>query len=137
MGIRFPVPPSFARAHCEENVLFPARKTDRHEETQGSRGQLMEGFEIGHIRTTFGTDLWRRAPKGRYRAAAHHETKISFADEPPAIWILSAEKKVISIFERVNRDLKTTVLMVTHEADFAPGQTSDRLKDGEIEFDRR
>src|SRR5579872_7205156 len=35
---------------CEENVLFPARKTNQHEKLRKRAVQLMEDFEIGHIR---------------------------------------------------------------------------------------
>ncbi len=124
---------------CEENVLFPARKTNRHEELRPYAVQLMKDFEIGHIRGKLSGQI---SGGERQRVAIARalimRPKYLLADEPTGNLDSASGEKVISIFERVNRESKTTVLMVTHEPDYAArAQRQIGLKDGEIEFDKR
>jgi len=124
---------------CEENVLFPARKTKRHEELRKYAVQLMEDFEIGYIRNKLSGQI---SGGERQRVAIARalvmRPKYLFADEPTGNLDSVSGEKVIAIFERINRDLKTTVLMVTHEQDYATrARRQIGLKDGEIEFDTK
>jgi ABC-type lipoprotein export system ATPase subunit len=124
---------------CEENVLFPARKTNRHEELRKYAVQLMEDFEIGHIRKKLSGQI---SGGERQRVAIARamvmKPKYLLADEPTGNLDSISGEKVIGIFERINREQRTTVLMVTHEQDYA-ARTGRQigLKDGEIEFDRK
>jgi putative ABC transport system ATP-binding protein/lipoprotein-releasing system ATP-binding protein len=124
---------------CEENVLFPARKTDRHEELRPYAVQLMEEFEIGHIRKKLtGQISGGERQRVAIARALIMKPKYLLADEPTGNLDSVSGEKVISIFERVNRTFKTTILMVTHESDYAARAGRQiGLKDGEIEFDRR
>jgi putative ABC transport system ATP-binding protein/lipoprotein-releasing system ATP-binding protein len=124
---------------CEENVLFPARKTDRHEELRDYAVQLMEDFEIGHIRKKLtGQISGGERQRVAIARALIMRPKYLLADEPTGNLDSVSGEKVISIFERVNRELKTTILMVTHEPDYAArAKRRIGLKDGEIEFDKR
>ena len=124
---------------CVENVLFPARKTNRHQELRGYADQLMEDFEIAHIREKLSGQI---SGGERQRVAIARalimRPKYLLADEPTGNLDSVSGEKVISIFEKVNRELKTTVLMVTHEQDYAARAGRQiGLKDGEIEFDRK
>ena len=124
---------------CEENVLFPARKTNRHEELRKYAVQLMEDFEIGHIRKKLSGQI---SGGERQRVAIARalimRPKYLLADEPTGNLDSVSGEKVISLFEKINRDFKTTVLMVTHEPDYAARAGRQiGLKDGEIEFDRK
>ncbi len=124
---------------CEENVLFPARKTNRHEELRKYAVQLMEDFEIGHIRKKLSGQI---SGGERQRVAIARalimRPKYLLADEPTGNLDSVSGEKVISLFERVNKDQKTTVLMVTHEPDYAARAGRQiGLRDGEIEFDRK
>jgi lipoprotein-releasing system ATP-binding protein len=123
---------------CEENVLFPARKTGRQEELRGHAVQLMEDFEISHIRRKLpGQISGGERQRVAIARALVMKPKYLFADEPTGNLDSVSGEKVISLFERVNRERGTTVIMVTHEPDYA-ARAGRRigLKDGEIEFDR-
>ena len=124
---------------CEENVLFPARKTNRHEELRPFAVQLMKDFEIGHIRSKLSGQI---SGGERQRVAIARalimKPKYLFADEPTGNLDSVSGEKVISLFEKVNKELKTTILMVTHEQDYAARAGRQiGLKDGAIEFDRK
>jgi putative ABC transport system ATP-binding protein/lipoprotein-releasing system ATP-binding protein len=124
---------------CEENVLFPARKTNRHEKLRKYAVQLMEDFEIGHIRKKLSGQI---SGGERQRVAIARalimKPKYLLADEPTGNLDSVSGEKVIALFEKINRELKTTVLMVTHEQDYASRASRQiGLRDGEIEFDRK
>jgi|SRR5581483_4513073 len=124
---------------CEENVIFPARKTERHEELRPYGIKLMEEFEISHVRNKLSGQI---SGGERQRVAIARalvmRPKYLFADEPTGNLDSVSGEKVISIFERINKELGTTILMVTHEPDYAARATRQiGLKDGEIEFDQR
>lgn len=124
---------------CEENVLFPARKLNRQESLRKYAVQLMENFEIGHVRKKLSGQI---SGGERQRVAIARalvmKPKYLFADEPTGNLDSVSGEKVISLFERVNKDLKTTILMVTHEPDYAARAGRQiGLKDGNIEFDRK
>jgi putative ABC transport system ATP-binding protein len=60
--------------------------------------------------------------------------KILFADEPTASLDITSAKVILDLFQRLNRELGQTVVMVTHEPE--DRKFVDRviwLKDGEIE----
>jgi ABC-type lipoprotein export system ATPase subunit len=123
---------------CEENVVFPARKTARQEELRPYAVKLMEDFEIGHVRHKLSGQI---SGGERQRVAIARalvmKPKYLFADEPTGNLDSLSGEKVISIFERINQELGTTVLMVTHESDYAARAARQiGLKDGEIEFDK-
>lgn len=124
---------------CEENVLFPARKTGRQEELRKYGVQLMETFEIGHIRQKLPGQI---SGGERQRVAIARsmvmKPKYLFADEPTGNLDSVSGEKVIALFEKINREMKTTILMVTHEGDYA-ARAGRRigLKDGAIEFNRK
>lgn len=124
---------------CEENVIFPARKTERQEELRPYGVKLMEEFEIGHVRNKLSGQI---SGGERQRVAIARalvmRPKYLFADEPTGNLDSLSGEKVVSIFERINKELGTTILMVTHESDYAARASRQiGLKDGEIEFDRK
>src|SRR5581483_1511464 len=124
---------------CVENVLFPARKTNRHEELRSYAVQLMDDFEIGQIQNKLSGQMsgGERQRVAIARAMVMKRRSL-FADEPTGNMDSVSGETVISIFEKVNRELKTTILMVTHAQDYASRAGRQiGLKDGNIEFDRK
>jgi putative ABC transport system ATP-binding protein len=62
-----------------------------------------------------------------------HNPKILFADEPTANLDSESSKTVLDIFLRLNRDENLTIVMVTHEKDYAKLADRDiELFDGKI-----
>ncbi len=124
---------------CEENILFPARKTRRHESLRASAKELMEIFEI---------DLLAKKSPGEISGGERQRVAIAraiimkprylFADEPTGNLDSVSGEKVIKIFEAINRRDKTTIVMVTHDQAYASRANRQiGLIDGKIEFDRR
>jgi len=62
-----------------------------------------------------------------------HSPKILFADEPTANLDSESSKRVLDIFLRLNKDENLTIVMVTHERDYAKIADRDiELFDGKI-----
>jgi predicted ABC-type transport system involved in lysophospholipase L1 biosynthesis ATPase subunit len=73
------------------------------------------------------------AAAGIRRPGARNKPRILFADEPCANLDTATSRQILELFRNLNRDLKQTIVMVSHE----PWHTEyfDRvitLKDGEI-----
>ncbi len=139
MGFVFQFHYLLPELNCEENVLFPARKTDRHEELRSHAVQLMEDFEIGHIRKKLSGQI---SGGERQRVAIARamvmKPKYLLADEPTGNLDSISGEKVLSIFERVNQKNGTTVIMVTHDQGYAHrARRRIGLVDGRIDFDER
>jgi putative ABC transport system ATP-binding protein/lipoprotein-releasing system ATP-binding protein len=124
---------------CEENILFPARKTGRHEELRGSAKELMKAFDI---------DLLAEKSPGQISGGERQRVAIAraiimkprylFADEPTGNLDSVSGEKVIKIFEEINRRDQTTIVMVTHDQAYAArAHRQIGLIDGRIEFDKR
>jgi len=139
MGFVFQFHYLLPELNCEENVLFPARKTNRHEELRKTAVRLMEDFEIGPIREKLpGQISGGERQRVAIARALIMSPKYLLADEPTGNLDSVSGDKVISLFERINQERKTTVLMVTHEPAYAArAKRQIGLKDGEIEFDRK
>lgn len=122
-----------------ENILMPARKTDRERERRKYALFLMKEFNILHCRDKLpakmsGGELQRTA----IARSLIMEPEILFADEPTGNLDSENGDKIMEIFRKVNKELGTTIIMVTHETDYA--HKADRvihLVDGTIARDRR
>ncbi len=124
---------------CEENVLFPARKTNRHEELRKKAVRLMDQFEIGPIRAKLpGQISGGERQRVAIARALIMDPQYLFADEPTGNLDSVSGEKVMEIFRQTNRESKTTIIMVTHDLGYANrAKRRIGLKDGAIEFDRR
>lgn len=122
-----------------ENILMPARKTNRENERKEYALFLMKEFNILHCKDKLpakmsGGELQRTA----IARALIMEPEIIFADEPTGNLDSENGNKIMEIFRKVNKEFGTTIIMVTHEADYA--KRADRvihLVDGTIASDRR
>ncbi len=120
-----------------ENILMPARRTQTHEQRRPVAEELLREFDIEHCRDKI---------PGKMSGGEQQRTAIArslimqpqylFADEPTGNLDSVNGAVVISIFERVNEQYGTTVLMVTHEADYAArARRQIQLVDGEVARD--
>jgi putative ABC transport system ATP-binding protein/lipoprotein-releasing system ATP-binding protein len=103
-----------------ENVLMPARKTNKQIEKREHAEYLLKEFGLDkkHDR------LPRQLSGGEQQRVAIARALIMqpqylFADEPTGNLDSVNGEKVMNIFKTINQDMKTTVIMVTHDPDFA------------------
>jgi lipoprotein-releasing system ATP-binding protein len=124
---------------CLENILMPARKTDRHRSMEKEAVKLMEDFEIGHVKAKVpGKVSGGERQRVAIARALIMRPKYLFADEPTGNLDSASGERVMRIFEKVNRRDKTTIIMVTHDQGYANrAKRRIGLKDGMVEFDRK
>lgn len=120
-----------------ENILMPARKFGEERERKRYAVSLMEQFDVIHCRDKLpsqmsGGEMQRTA----IARSLVMEPEFLFIDEPTGNLDSENGEKVMQILEEVNEDLGTTILMVTHEQDYAErGSRQIHLMDGMIEKD--
>jgi putative ABC transport system ATP-binding protein/lipoprotein-releasing system ATP-binding protein len=120
-----------------ENILMPARKFRLEQKKRDYALSLMESFGVIHCRDKIpskmsGGEMQRTA----VARAIVMQPDILFADEPTGNLDSENGEKVMEIFRKINRELGTTVIMVTHEADYAAMASRQiRLVDGAIDYD--
>lgn len=117
-----------------DNVLMPARKA----------GLLKEKQEYAkHILKTVGLeDRFDHKPRelsgGQAQRVAIARALVMnphflFADEPTGSLDSANSARVLEIFQKINEELKTTIVMVTHDQDLAAATTRQiQLNDGQI-----
>lgn len=135
MGFIFQFHFLLAELNALENVLMPARKSGREEDRRDYAEELLRQFGLG--------DKMRRLPRQlsggeQQRVAIARalvmEPQYIFADEPTGSLDSANGGNVMQIIQDVNQRLKVTVIMVTHEADFAQlAKRRVHLVDGKIQ----
>ncbi len=122
-----------------ENILMPARKYKLEQKKRDYALSLMESFEVIHCRDKIpskmsGGEMQRTA----VARALVMQPDILFADEPTGNLDLENGAKVMNIFRRINKEFGTTILMVTHEPDYAAMASRQiHLVDGMIDMDSK
>ncbi len=117
-----------------ENVLMPARKGGRENEMRGHALDLLREFGL-HEKSD---RLPRQLSGGEQQRVAIARALVMnprylFADEPTGSLDSVNGEKVMSIFQDVNRRLGTTVVMVTHDPEFASrAKRAIHLVDGRL-----
>lgn len=120
-----------------ENILMPARKYRMEQKKRDYALSLMESFEVIHCRDKVpskmsGGEMQRTA----VARALVMQPDILFADEPTGNLDSENGEKVMNIFHKINKDLGTTIIMVTHEPDYAAMASRQiHLVDGRIDYD--
>lgn len=122
-----------------ENVLMPAVKTGQFAAKRSKAEGLLSQFGIAEKLHRFPRQL---SGGEQQRVAIARslimEPKFVFADEPTGSLDTANGEMVMDIFKQINESLKTTIVMVTHEPDFATYATRQiHLSDGQIIGDVR
>ncbi len=118
-----------------ENVLMPARKAGLLKEKLILAEELFEKFDLKEK---------MHEPPGRLSGGQQQRVAIVrsmimnpayiFADEPTGSLDSSNGRKVMEIFKSINREDKTTIILVTHDTEFANYSSRKiTLVDGEIQ----
>jgi putative ABC transport system ATP-binding protein/lipoprotein-releasing system ATP-binding protein len=120
----------------EENVLIPARKSSRHKEPGIIRyaDELIGEFGISHVRSHYPSQL---SGGERQRVAVARalimEPDYIFADEPTGNLDSKNGEVIMKLFKQINREKHTTIIMVTHDTEFAAiAKRRIHLVDGKI-----
>ncbi len=124
-----------------ENVLLPARKRGDHESPhrRGLALSLLEEFDLSdriHSRP------YQLSGGERQRVAVARalimEPDFLFADEPTGNLDSKNAERVLSIFQRINTEKRTTIVMVTHsDRDSHYAHRIINLFDGQIATESR
>jgi ABC-type lipoprotein export system ATPase subunit len=120
-----------------DNILMPARKFKQENKRRERAMSLMDRFDVMHCKNKRPSEM---SGGEQQRVAIARslimEPDLLFADEPTGNLDSVNGEKVMRIFEDINANHNTTILLVTHEADYAARAGRQiRLKDGEIEQD--
>ena len=120
-----------------ENILMPARKHKKEAEKKNRALELLERFDIkkcvNKIPAKMSGGEQQRVSIAR---ALIMEPDILFADEPTGNLDTVNGEKVMAILDEINRDHKTTIMLVTHEEDYAQrAKRRIHLIDGRIDYD--
>lgn len=117
-----------------ENVLMPALlKSWRQRKTAGDFArELLEGFglsgRLGHRPNQLSGGEQQRVAVAR---ALINKPQLLLCDEPTGNLDSESGKVILDLFKRLNKEAKTTIVLVTHDKDIAA--VADRtvyLKDG-------
>jgi putative ABC transport system ATP-binding protein/lipoprotein-releasing system ATP-binding protein len=123
-----------AELNMIDNVLMPALKFRRGEERRAYAEHLLDRFGLKdkfnrHPRQLSGGEQQRVA----IARALVMEPKFLFADEPTGSLDSMSGDNVMDIFRDVNKTNGTTIVLVTHDPDYANQTTRQiRLSDGKI-----
>lgn len=102
-----------------ENVYLPAMALGNEKKTYIKRAtELLEVVGLGQRTHHYPHEL-SGGEQQRVAIARSliNSPKVLFADEPSANLDSASARTVLELFERLNRDLKQTIVMITHEED--------------------
>ena len=132
MGFVFQFHYLIAELTVLENILVPALKLHREDERKGRAKELIEKFgltsKLGRYPRQLSGGETQRVAIAR---ALIMQPQYLFADEPTGALDGANADIVMKILKECNEDDGTTVIMVTHDPDFASmAQRQLRLSDG-------
>jgi putative ABC transport system ATP-binding protein/lipoprotein-releasing system ATP-binding protein len=122
-----------------ENILMPARKFGLEKQKTERAHFLMEQFNVNACRNKFPSQM-SGGEQQRISLARSliMEPQILFADEPTGNLDSVNGEIVMDIFESINSQHNMTVMLVTHESDYAARASRQiHIADGNIVSDER
>lgn len=134
MGFVFQFHYLIAELTVLENVLMPTMKLNRQAELKPYAESLLEQFGLKDKMHRFPRQLsGGEEQRAAIARALIMKPKYLFADEPTGSLDSINGEKVMEIIENANTKEKTTVVLVTHDTDFAKlAKKQIRLVDGKI-----
>ena len=123
IGFVFQFPGLLSTLNVLENVMLPATIGKKGVEAVPRAKTLLDRVGLSHKAASYpghlsGGELKRAA----IARALMNNPSIIFADEPTADLDLKTEQEVMGLFNEINRD-GTTIIMVTHSPDLSPYAT--------------
>jgi lipoprotein-releasing system ATP-binding protein len=120
MGFVFQFHYLLAELTVLENVLMPARRTHRQAELESHAVGLLEEVGLADKRTRFPNQLsGGEQQRVAIARALVMRPRYLFTDEPTGNLDSVNGEIVMRLLRRINTERRTTVVMVTHDADFA------------------
>ena len=118
-----------------ENVLLPAMKTKQQEKYRERALALLAEFGLNEKADRFPSQLsGGEQQRVAIARALVMEPKYLFADEPTGNLDTVNSEIVLKLLQKINREQRTTIVMVTHDLGFAArADRQIRLVDGRIE----
>lgn len=122
-----------------ENVLMPARKAGILEKKKAFAEELLETVGLKDRMHHTPRELsGGQAQRVAIARALVMQPQFLFADEPTGSLDSSSSVMVFDIFKKINAEMKTTIVMVTHDRDLAAATGRQiHLVDGQIVKDAR
>lgn len=119
---------------AEENALLPARKMKQQRETKAYTDELFERFEIAHIKHKLPSQLsGGEQQRVAIVRALSMKPRFLFADEPTGNLDSVNAQVVMEILKSANKEWGMSLILVTHEQEFASmAQKEIFLHDGQI-----
>ncbi len=103
-----------------ENVLMPAFKSKQQEAQKPYALELLKEFEIGDKADRFPSQLsGGEQQRVAIARALVMKPRYLFADEPTGNLDSANGTAVLNLFRRINKEMGTTVVFVTHDPEFA------------------
>ena len=117
-----------------ENVLLPARRCHEHREREGIALRLLKSFGLEGKQDRLPKKLsGGEQQRVAIARALVMEPKYIFADEPTGNLDTANGRAVMNLLTEINRERGTTVVLVTHEMEFAAlARRQVRLVDGRL-----
>lgn len=121
-----------------ENVLMPARKKGLHEQLESDALSLLDRFDVGHAKDRKPAQMsGGEQQRVAIARALIMKPSLLCADEPTGNLDSVNGETVLSIIDQINREMHVTILMVTHEKDYAARARRElQFADGKIISDR-
>ena len=117
-----------------ENILMPARKAGIAKEKLEFAKYVLESVDLADRMNHLPRELsGGQAQRVAIARSLVMQPKFLFADEPTGSLDSTNSNAVFEIFKKINKELQTTIVMVTHDPELAEATTRQiHLRDGRM-----